>query len=206
MKHLIFFFITLSCTHTLYARKNSITDTTVYEYRNLFSNGDTSFFKSYFLNDSLLVRKEYYGKVWDATSITASGTDTFIVSKSKWKKVFNGNVYSFLSESDFAKKQVVKEYTRIQNPPNTYNLYTPVKKVKAGNDVIYVYDMDVVHGKAILYSDTRVYFSLKYGIIGYISSGSEMLIKKFAGKIIMELRKPKYGSNYTGSLPANVST
>ena len=191
MKHLIFFFIALSGIHTLYAQKKSITDTTVYEYVNLFSKGDTGFIKLYFLNDSLLVRKEYYGKAWDPTSITESGIDTFIINKSKWKKVFNGKPYSFLSESDFANKKVVKEYTRNQSPPNAYNLYTPVKKVKVDNDVIYVYDMDVVHGKAKLYSDTRIYFSLKYGIVGYISYSSEMLIKKFVGKIKMELRKPK---------------
>lgn len=191
MKYLIFLAIVLSCIHPLYAQKKSITDTTVYEYVNLFSKEDTSFFRSYFLNDSLLVRKEYYGKAWDVNSITESSVDTFIVSKNKWKKVFNGKPYSFLSGSDFANKKVVKEYTRNQSPPNAYNLYIPVKKVKVGNDLIYVYDMDVVHGKAKLYSDTRVYFSLKYGIVGYISYSSQMLIKKFVGKLKMELRNPK---------------
>ena len=191
MKHFIFFVIALSCFYSLYAQKKSITDTAIYEYVNLFSKEDTSFFKSYFLNDRLLVRKEYYGKTWDATSITESSIDTFIVSKQKWDKVFNGKPYPFLSAIDFANKKVVKEYTRSQSPPNSYNLYTPVGKVNVGNDVIYVYGLDVVHGKAKLYSDTRVYFSLKYGIVGYISYSGQMLIKKFVGKLKMELRKPK---------------
>ncbi len=188
MKYLIFFAIVLGCIHPLYAQKKSITDTTVYEYVNFFSNGDTSFFKLYFLNDRMLVRKEYYGHAWDTSSITESSIDTFIVSKNKWKKIFNGKTYPFLSESDFTNKKVVKEYIRSESPPGVYCLYTPVKKVKVGNDMIYVYDMDVVHFKAKLYSDTRVYFSFKYGVVGYINYTSQMLIKNFVGNLDMELR------------------
>ena len=126
MKYIIFFIIALSCIHPLYAQERPIIDTAVYEYVNLFSKEDTSFFKSYFLNDSLLVRKEYYGKAWDAKSLTASGRDTFIVGKSNWKKIFNGKSYSFLSVNDFTNKKALKEYTRSQSSLYSYNVYTPV--------------------------------------------------------------------------------
>jgi hypothetical protein len=137
------------------------------------------------------VRREYYGRSLDINGIFLAAIDTFIVYKDHWNKVFDGKRYPFLSIKAFDKKQQTIELIRSESPPGLRNRYTPVKKIKAGNDVIYVYDKAALIGKHPYYDDTRIYFSFKYGIIGYVNSTVEMLLKQFYGKVKMELRPPK---------------
>lgn len=80
--------------------------------------------------------------------------------KSLWQKVFNTRIYPFLSKKDFGKRRRIIEYVRSESPPNLHIRYTPVNKIKAVGEIIYVYNLDVLQGKHEFYNNTRVYFRL----------------------------------------------
>lgn len=166
----------------------SKTDTIFYNYVSLFSKKDTGYIKIYYLNNKILVRNEYYGWRIDSNSIEKLTTDTFIVSKESWKKIFNGKVYRFFALTDFKKKKITIENVRRDGRKNISNHYKPVKRIIVDNEEIYIYDLDVMQGKFTIYQDTRIYFSFKYGVVGYINYDSQMFIQKFAGKIKIEFR------------------
>lgn len=189
--NLLFFFMVLGLVNISQAQKAKAGKFLIYEYLNQSKSDDTTFFTILYLNDSIEVRKEFFGKNWNAKSFQSPiAIDTFIVKKERWMKIFNGISYPFLSPNDVKAGSTIVEFTRGEKPPNTYNLYRPVKTIEIDQEPIVVYDMDVMYGHGLkLYDNTRVYFSPFYGIVGYINLDERILLKRFAGKLNMELRE-----------------
>jgi hypothetical protein len=68
--------------------------------------------------------------------------------------------------------------------------YTPVTKLKIDNELIFVYDRDVIDSTGrIKTNDTRIYFSFQHGLIGYLNLNENMVMKSFLKKLKMQLRK-----------------
>ena len=172
--------------------QNAKNETIVYEYQSLYSGGDSSYIKSYFLNDSLQVRQVFFGHSFDISSIKEQSLDTFVIYKKEWKKILNGKKYLFLSMKDFSSKHSTIEYLRNAGAWNYRYKFTPVKKMKVDGEQIFVYDRDVIDYKNKVKSrDSRVYFSFKYGIVGYLNLNENMVMKRFLNKLKMELRERK---------------
>jgi hypothetical protein len=188
MKKTLFFICIVFCFLTLKAQNKK--DTVYYEFKSLYSGGDTGYFKTYFLNDSLQVRQFFFGHSFDKSSIIGEDVDTFVVYKNEWKKIFKGIIYPFLSVSDFVKHKSTIEYLKNEGPWKYRYRYTPVTKLKIDNELIFVYDRDVIDSTGrIKTNDTRIYFSFQHGLIGYLNLNENMVMKSFLKKLKMQLRK-----------------
>ena len=70
--------------------------------------------------------------------------------------------------------------------------YTPVEKLKVSEEEIFVYERDVINeADKVKSNETRIYFSFKYGIIGYLNLNENMIMKFFTNKLKMKLRERK---------------
>ena len=164
-------------------------DTVKYEYVDMYSNGYTKYAKVFFINDTVMVVTNFFGKKFEPESIEEVGIDTFIVGNNKWKKMYEGKTYNFFSIDSFEAKKQTTEYSKSNSPSRLINVYTPVEKLRLGSDNVYVYDLTAMRGGVKFYDDTRIYFSYHYGIVGYINYDNKMLMNQFVGKVKMRIRK-----------------
>ena len=191
MKKLTLLILSLLVINFLKAQRKIKSDTTALEYFSLFSGGDSSYIQTYFINDSLQVRQVFFGHSFDVRNITGGSIDTFIIYKNNWKKIFNGISYPFLSLKDFTTKHETIEYLKTGWRNYRYR-YTPVEKLKINGEEILVYNRDVIdEANKVQSNNTRIYFSFKYGVIGYLNLNENMVMKPFINKLKMKLRERK---------------
>ena len=188
MKAFFIFLLTSFFILNTYSQEKS--DTSIYEFIDEWPQRDTSFIKTYTLKDNMIVREEYFGHSFDLSSITLVTMDTFVVYKDRWEKFYNGRLYPYFSLAAFTEKIVLVEKGKWDEKKDVSCKYNPVDKQIVNGDLILAYDMDVYYGKYAKYTGARIYFSFKYGIVGYLNMSQpvQMILKPFKGSLKMEYR------------------
>jgi hypothetical protein len=87
----------------------------------------------------------YFG-LSDNTNLSSS-TDTFIVNKRQWKKIYGNQILSFLSIKSFRAKKKTYEYVDRVNQYSFYYEYTPIKKIQVLGKKFYVYRVRPMSGE-----------------------------------------------------------
>lgn len=158
------------------------------------SDLDTFYEEVNFIKKSLAqVKTFHYNKVINSNSfeILPIKIDTFLMNSKKWKYKFEGKFYDFFSLNDFNKKLKTKKIYRNERDEIFCIEYIPYKKVFFKNELIFIYDVNEVYVKSnfCFNSNARLYFSFKYGIVGFIDPFSNFVFEKFDENGVLELRR-----------------
>jgi hypothetical protein len=161
-------------------------------YINLWDRGDTTYVTFEYLNDSVLLSKKYFGKSFNISSILISEVDTFLISDNSWSNFSDKIVIPVYSKDKFDNNQITRKVIyNARLSDSLYYEYIPFKKISLNSEIIYAYDINIVRKstKAILYNDTRQYFSYKNGIVGWLNTEQEFIHENYLDLFLMSPRK-----------------
>lgn len=160
--------------------QNSFKKTDTLLFKSIGSPRDTLYQIRQKIKGNIYKQVTYYG-LSDNSNISTA-TDTFIISKTGWKKLYNNDTLPFLSVKEFAANRKVNEYLSAESKEAFYYEYEPVKKINIQKKELYLYRVKPMSGKGIvegLGDDVRyVIFDFS---IGEIYRSSYQIKKVLAG-------------------------
>ncbi|MBN9299842.1 MAG: hypothetical protein J0I41_22760 [Filimonas sp.] len=158
----------------------SLKKTDTLRFKSIGSPRDTLYQIRQKIKGNIYKQVTYYG-LSDNSNISTA-TDTFIISKTGWKKLYNNDTLPFLSVKEFAANRKVNEYLSAESKEAFYYEYEPVKKINIQKKELYLYRVKPMSGKGIvegLGDDVRyVIFDFS---IGEIYRSSYQIKKVLAG-------------------------
>jgi hypothetical protein len=176
----------MTCTPTKITHKMPCDVVFIYEDTNDRAWGEVLRLRRTYLTKNVFIDSMIYPYL----PPNSVGIDTFKVENNEWFYLYMGTYYLLFSEKKFKKGEVTKHFfykdtkpavygTAVYQPNRFFNKYTPshviIKHPYLGE--CYVFDVDD-NGGAGSASSGSVFFSFKYGLVGFDSRIVTKIITK----------------------------